>query len=111
MRTDTAAPLEPKARLFRGFAEPSRLRIVETLREGPKTVTELCDATGLTQSNVSNHLACLLGCRLVEREPRGRFAFYRLADERIDALLSVAEEIAGGGSDAACCPVCGSASR
>jgi DNA-binding transcriptional ArsR family regulator len=98
-----------KATLFRGFADPSRLRIVEALRPGERTVTELCEATGLTQSNVSNHLACLLGCHLVHREQRGRFAYYTLADERIEALLSLGGEIAEGvGAGTTCCPVCGS---
>lgn len=101
--------VQPKATLFRGFADPSRLRIVEALRSGERTVTELCGATGLTQPNVSNHLACLLGCRLVHREQRGRFAYYALADERIEALLSLAEDVAGGlEAGASCCPVCGS---
>jgi DNA-binding transcriptional ArsR family regulator len=103
--------VESKARLFRGFAEPSRLLILEALRDGEKTVSDICQATGLTQPNASNHLACLLGCRLVDREQRGRFAFYRLADGRIDALLSLGEEMTSGtGAGPACCPVCGSES-
>ena len=111
MPTQAALPaIEPKAKLFRGFADPSRLRIVDSLREGPKAVTRICEETGLTQSNVSNHLACLLGCRLVAREPRGRFAYYRLADERIEVLLALADEIAEGGGEPGCCPICGSVS-
>jgi len=100
--------LEPKARLFRGFAEPSRLLIVEVLRGGERTVSEICRATGLTQPNASNHLACLLGCRLVTREQRGRFAYYRLADERVEALLALGGELSSGSAGADCCPVCGS---
>ena len=101
--------IHPTATVFRGFAEPSRLLIVEALRTRERTVTELCDLTGLTQPNVSNHLACLLGCGLVAREARGRFAYYTLADGRIEALLSLADEIASGmGTAPACCPVCGS---
>ncbi len=103
-------PAQPLAGLFRGFAEPSRLRILMALRDGEKSVSELCDATGLTQSNVSNHLACLLGCRIVTREARGRFAWYRLAGDRVEALLALGEEIAGASAGGgACCPVCGSA--
>jgi DNA-binding transcriptional ArsR family regulator len=111
VNTSTPPSVEPKARLFRGFAEPSRLLIAEALRSGERTVSEICQATGLSQPNASNHLACLLGCRLVSREPRGRFVYYRLADDRIDALLSLGEEIASGaGVDEECCPVCGSQS-
>ena len=103
-----AAP-HPAAALFRGLAEPSRLTILDHLRDGARTVTEICDATGLAQSNASNHLACLLGCRLVAREQRGRFAYYRLADERIAVLLALGEEIRRGTAGDDCCPVCGSA--
>ena len=105
----TIAAIVPRAKLFRGFAEPSRLLIVEALREGAKTVSEICGETGLTQPNASNHLACLHGCGLVAREQRGRFVLYRLADERIEALLSLAEELSEGtGAGKGCCPVCGS---
>ncbi len=98
-----------KTKLFRGLSEPSRLLIVEALRDGPRTVSAICEATGLTQPNTSNHLACLRGCGLVDRRQEGRFAFYRLADDRIEALLALGDDIrlgvTGGGE---CCPVCGS---
>ncbi|MGH7504586.1 MAG: ArsR/SmtB family transcription factor [Longimicrobiales bacterium] len=84
-----------KAKLFRGFADPSRLSIVEALRAGRLSVTEIMDATGLTQSNTSNHLGCLLDCGLVRREQRGRFVYYELSDARVDGLLAAAEEILG----------------
>ena len=105
----TTGSVETISRLFRSFAEPSRLLIVDALRTGERTVSEICGETGLSQPNTSNHLACLLGCQLVERERRGRFVYYRLAGERIEALLSLAGEIseeARPGGD--CCPVCGS---
>ena len=99
----------PKAALFRGLAEPSRLLILEALRAGPKTVSEILDSTGLTQSNASNHLACLLGCGLVARQQVGRFARYRLSSDRIEALLALGDEVTyGATSDRPCCPVCGS---
>ena len=93
LTTDFAASLALKAKLFRGFSDPSRLAIVEALRGGARSVTEIVEATGLTQSNASNHLACLLDCGLAEREQRGRFAYYRLADARVGGLLSLADEI------------------
>jgi len=99
------AALADKVKLFRGFSDPSRLSILEALRRGRHSVGELVDATGLTQSNTSNHLACLLDCQLVAREQQGRFVFYQLADERVAQLFSVAEElledVARGVS---CCP-------
>ena len=82
-----------KAKLFRGFSDPSRLAILESLRGGRRTVTEIVEATGLSQSNVSNHLSCLWDCGLVAREQQGRFVRYRLSDEHVDALLRLADEL------------------
>jgi DNA-binding transcriptional ArsR family regulator len=84
-----------KAKLFRGFSDPSRLSILEALRDGPLTVGEIVAETGLGQPNVSNHLGCLADCGLVLREPDGRFVSYRLSDGRVDALLTLAEELLG----------------
>jgi ArsR family transcriptional regulator, cadmium/lead-responsive transcriptional repressor len=50
-------------------------------------------ATGLTQSNVSNHLGCLRDCGLVASEQRGRYVRYRLSDERVAQLLNLADEL------------------
>lgn len=85
--------VELKAKLFRGFADPSRLAILEALRSGPCTVGELVARTGLSQPNVSNHLACLRDCGLVTRESVGRFARYRLSDRRVEELLRLAEGV------------------
>jgi len=82
-----------KAKLFRGFADPSRLAIVEALRRGPMTVTEIVKATGLTQSNVSNHLGCLHDCGLVARRRAGRYVHYHLSDPRVATLLEVADAL------------------
>ena len=46
------------ARLFRGFGDPSRLTILESLSGGGQTVGLIVERTGLSQSNVSNHLSC-----------------------------------------------------
>ena len=82
-----------KAKLFRGFSDPSRLAILDALRIGPLTVTEVVEATGLSQSNASNHLACLWDCGLVEREQQGRYVRYRLSDDRVATLLGLADEL------------------
>lgn len=82
-----------KAKLFYGFSDTSRLSILEALRNGPRNVTELVQATGLSQPNVSNHLSCLHDCGLVTRQQQGRFVFYQLNDPRIDTLLELAWEI------------------
>jgi len=75
------------ARFFRVLGHPTRLAIVELLRQRPHAVSELVAATGAAQSHVSNHLACLRWCRLVDTERQGRQVIYRLADARIGVLL------------------------
>ncbi len=82
-----------RAKLFRGLGDQSRLGILEGLRAGPRTVGEIVDATGLSQPNVSNHLACLLECGLVRRERHGRFASYSMADGRVAAILGLADDV------------------
>lgn len=85
--------IELQAKLFRGFADSSRLSILEVLRSGEMTVGEIVMATGGSQSNISNHLACLRDCGLVLAEQDGRFVRYRLADARVGRLLALADEL------------------
>lgn len=82
-----------KSKLFRGFGDPSRLGILEALRNGPLTVTEIVEATHLSQSNVSNHLGCLRDCGLVVAEQAGRYVTYQLSDDRVGALIELAESL------------------
>jgi len=82
-----------KAKLMRGFADSSRLSILEALRDGPQPVSAIVTATGLSQPNVSNHLACLRDCGLVTAEQRGRAVYYQLCDERVIQLLSLADDL------------------
>jgi DNA-binding transcriptional ArsR family regulator len=82
-----------QAKLFRGFSDPSRLSILDALRNGVRTVSDIVQATGLTQSNVSNHLGCLRDCGLVTAHQEGRFVYYALSDERVGQLLRLAHEL------------------
>lgn len=88
-----ARGLTLKAKLFRGFADPSRLALLEALREGPRTVGELVGATGLSQSNASNHLSCLRDCGLVAATQQGRYVTYQLSDLRVETLLGLADQV------------------
>jgi len=83
--------LNVKARFFRGFSDPTRLRILETLRTEPLTVGTIVERTGFSQPNVSNHLSCLRDCGLVAAEQRGKYVEYRLSDPRVCELLNLAE--------------------
>lgn len=85
-----------KAKLFRGFSDPSRLGILEALRRKSLTVGQIVKVTGLSQSNTSNHLSCLNECGLVRREQKGRFVYYSLSDERVEKLLNISDELLAG---------------
>jgi len=93
LQTRRGVSLELKAKLFRGFGDPSRLGILDALRGGPLTVTEIVAATGLSQPNVSNHLACLRDCGLVAAEPSGRYVTYQLSDDRVGELIELGETL------------------
>jgi DNA-binding transcriptional ArsR family regulator len=97
------ADTDLRAILFHGFADRSRLRILEVLTAGEHRVTDIVETTALTQPNVSTHLACLHDCGLVERQRRGREVHYRLA-EGVSELLAVADSILArtGGSIGSC---------
>jgi DNA-binding transcriptional ArsR family regulator len=93
LMTVQARAIGLKAKLFRGFSDPSRLSILEALRAGPLTVGEIVAATGLSQSNASNHLGCLRDCGLVISEQQGRYIRYQLSDTRVVALLQLVDEL------------------
>ncbi len=83
MPTIQAQATALKAKLYRGFADPSRLSILEALRLGPLTVSSIVEHTGLARTNVSNHLRCLSDCDLVVSEPQGRYTLYHLSHPKL----------------------------
>jgi DNA-binding transcriptional ArsR family regulator len=85
--------LELRAKLFRGLADPSRLALLEALRDGEKTVGDLVHLTGRSQSNASGHLACLRDCGLVESRQEWRHVYYRLSGDEVRRLLEMADDI------------------
>ncbi|MDR7521139.1 MAG: metalloregulator ArsR/SmtB family transcription factor [Armatimonadota bacterium] len=82
-----------KVKLFRGFSDPSRLAILEALRDGPRCVTDIAARAGLSQPNTSMHLACLEDCGLVTRQRRGQYVEYAIADPLVLDLLGRAERL------------------
>lgn len=78
--------MELVADRFRALGDPARLRILSALRQGERTVTELVSATGLTQANVSKHLALLLRLSFVRRRREGSYTYYALADRGVFRL-------------------------
>jgi len=76
------------AERFKVLAEPARLEILNTLRGGERTVTELVRETGLGQANVSKHLRLLHAHGFVARRKAGVSVFYALA-ESVDELCDI----------------------
>lgn len=68
------------AAYFRALSEPTRLRILNTLREGARNVTQITEQTGCGQANVSKHLSVLFDAGLVTRSTQGTSAYYAIAD-------------------------------
>jgi len=77
------------AAYFQTLSEPTRLQILNFLREGERNVGELAQLCGYTSANVSRHLAMLTQRGLVARESRGTSAYYRIADESVYALCDL----------------------
>lgn len=87
------ALLELSAKFFRGLGDPTRLKILELLLNGEKSVTDLVQALGVQQGRVSNHLACLKWCGYVTTASKGRYTFYRIADPRVKRILWLSREM------------------
>lgn len=81
------------AQRFRVIGEPMRIRLLDTLREGPRTVSELTSELGATQQNVSKHLGVLLQANIVGRERDGIRARYFIADV---SVFELCELVCGG---------------
>ena len=98
------ATTELRAALFHGFSDQNRLRIIEALEGNERRVSDVVAATGLPQSTVSTHLACLWDCGLVARERRGREVYYRPIDGVSDALGAADRVLAQAGATVGACP-------
>lgn len=85
----TPEALEEIAERFRALGEPARLGLVEALRDGERTVSDLVQATGQTQANVSRHLAILHAAGLVSRRRDGMYVHYVLADAEVWQLCDL----------------------
>ena len=77
------------AAYFQALSEPTRLQILNLLRDGERNVGELAQLCGYTSANISRHLSFLTQKGLVEKESRGTAAYYRIADESVYALCDL----------------------
>ena len=105
---DTPARSDLVAKYFRALGDPTRLRILELLQaEGELSAGELTRRLGQAQPKVSNHLACLRWCGFVTTRREHRVVHYRLADQRVTAILELAQGLLDDNGDhvAACCRI------
>jgi DNA-binding transcriptional ArsR family regulator len=82
-----------KAELFRTLGHPARVRLLELLGEGERTVGALQDALELDSSGASQHLSALRRQGLLESRKLGTSVFCRVKDRRTLKLLAIAREI------------------
>jgi len=89
-----AGPLQRfKAEFFKALAHPTRIRILELLRDGERSVTELQLALGDEGAGVSQQLAILRMKNLVDTRRAGTSIYYRLRDRQINRVLDAARAI------------------
>jgi DNA-binding transcriptional ArsR family regulator len=92
------------AKYFRALGDPTRLRVLELLGDGERSVSQLVAALALSQPKVSNHLACLRWCGFVTTRREHRTIYYRMADDRVREIVSLARQLLAENADhvAAC---------
>ena len=91
--TDLAEMIAARMRVI---GDPSRIRILDQLRDGELSVTEITERLEMSQQNASKHLGVLAGAGIVARRKEGTTALYRVADEGVFALC---EQVCGGIQD------------
>jgi DNA-binding transcriptional ArsR family regulator len=90
---DTPTERQLLGKYFRAFGDPTRLHILELLRDGELSVGEIVERVGMSQPRTSAHLACLRWCGFVETRRERRTVYYRLTDARVEAILDLAQSM------------------
>jgi DNA-binding transcriptional ArsR family regulator len=81
------------AHLCKALAHPTRLLIIDELRDGPRSVSDLVERIGLKQSNLSQHLAILRDQRLVIARRDGQVVYYSLRDRRVTQAFDLLRQV------------------
>ncbi len=84
---------EATAELFKALGDPARVRLVNLLAQsdGEVCMCDLIEPVGLSQPTVSHHMKKLVDAGLVEREQRGKWAFFSLKRDAVEKLAAVAD--------------------
>lgn len=89
-----AVPIhQVKAEFFKTLSHPARIRVLEVLRDGERTVGQLVPEVGIEASHLSQQLAVLRRAGLVQTRKEGASVIYSVADPDIFELLEVAKRI------------------
>jgi DNA-binding transcriptional ArsR family regulator len=89
-----SADMRVAAKLFDGFADPTRMSILALLaRKGEMSVSELVEEVGASQPRMSVHLRCLAWCGYVRGRREGQRVYYSIADARVLGILRLGEEL------------------
>ncbi|HDR3890119.1 TPA: winged helix-turn-helix transcriptional regulator [Bacillus cereus] len=81
--------LDIKTKFIRGFADKTRLQILQCMMDGEKTVSEIVEIIQGNQSNISQHLNCLKGCGIILGRQEGKYVYYFLRNAQIEQLLTM----------------------
>ena len=80
------------ADLFKVFSDSTRIRILYTLIDGEKNVSDICDEISMNQSAVSHQLKTLKSSHLVKVRRDGKAMLYSLADDHVETILKIGME-------------------
>ncbi|WP_436857936.1 ArsR/SmtB family transcription factor [Mammaliicoccus sciuri] len=96
--------IQLKAHFIYGLSNKTRLTILELLKLKEMTVNEIVEQSKISQSSISQHLACLKGCGLVISRQEGKFVYYQIKNDQILALLQLIDSVVEDTEeDIACC--------
>lgn len=85
--------LKLQAELCKSLSDPKRLRIIQELRGGERTVRELAGILGVKQSNASQHLAILRKVDIISPRKEGSSVYYRLVNPKIGEACDLVHEV------------------
>jgi DNA-binding transcriptional ArsR family regulator len=79
--------MDMKIKFLHGFAHKVRIQILECIKEEEKTVSQIVADLNVSQSSISQHLACLKGCGLIVGRQEGKYMYYSLRNQQVRDLL------------------------
>jgi DNA-binding transcriptional ArsR family regulator len=81
--------MDMKIKFLHGFANKVRIQILECIKEEEKPVSQIVADLNVSQSSISQHLACLKGCGLIVGRQEGKYMYYSLRNQQVRDLLSM----------------------